>query len=75
LSNLLFGLVELWGLFLLLCIVAFLMKKLDRKVDGQREPCPPHSWECLDQPGMPGVQFMRCRRCQMLPHDFVEEDA
>lgn len=36
--------------------------------------CPPHLWETLGQPGVPGAEFMRCKRCGRLPSAVTGEE-
>lgn len=58
-------------------MISYLANRMDsslrRKmsVNGTPEPCPPHKWETLDQPGVAGVVFMRCTKCHLLPQEVT----
>jgi hypothetical protein len=58
---------------IVICSVVAYGTKVDTALAVKYKPyeedkkCPPHKWECLDQPGMPGSAYMMCKKCHMLP--------
>lgn len=63
----LIGILELWGIFIFISILAYLMKKTEEPKKPAEKQCPPHAWKWLEQPGVQGTWYIQCQRCKMFP--------